>query len=279
MIVPYKKRTIVRRRKTLKNRKVLPRKKIDKQQSKQIALLKKEVSRLKNVKEPEKIEIQKNLVSNNINTPVIQIPLTTDIRFSQRNSVSTLHLQNDQFREGEQITIGNINCLLTFYDMNNAFRWRVIVVQYPERVVNTRTSLSTVYNAEDELSSLLKYYHPTDIAMTREEANDNMCSPLQLQKLRENKAFVLHDKVYTGAYREIKIDGVDNQTKCFKFTIKPRMRKLTFANKEDTSPQRGDIVLYCMNDYGYYGTWSSHHQNVQRYKSMSARFYYNVYDE
>ena len=274
----YKRKNKKNKKRSMKS-KAIPRSKIDKQQQKQIMQNKRDIKLLKSPKEPERIDIQKSITAANCTNTPMQIRLTNEPTFRHYVTGSG-NVHKEDFREGNQITIGNINCCMTFYDLNNNFNWRVIVCQYPDRPdITSRNSAASAYNGNDELQDMLKFYTPSAVAITREHANLNIHSPNKLLKLRKNKCITLYDRVITGKYRELKIQGVGNETRTIKFTIKPKMRKLTFQNDDDRSPIRGDIVMYVFNDYGFYGTWSNIHDNTQKYKSISARFWYNVYDE
>lgn len=275
MVRKYK----MKKKSSKKLSKTRPRKSIDRKQNKEILALKKKVSQLTNVKEPELIDIQKSIQSSNCTNTPMQIRLTNEPTFKHYVAGSG-NVHKEDFREGNQITIGNINCCMTFYDLNNNFNWRILVCQYPDRPdIVSRNSPSSAYAGNDELKDMLKYYTPSALSLTREQANMNIQTPHKLHKLRKHKCITLYDRVITGKYRELKLQGVGNETRTIKFVIKPKIRKLTFEKDDDRSPIRGDVVMYLFNDYGFYGTWSSHHDNTQKYKSVSARFWYNVYDE
>ena len=254
--MPYKKRY------KKKMYKAKARKKIDKQQNKQIKLLKKQVSKLTNVVEPQRVKMP--FVKHDINGTMEadQLRLTKYALFTQKpvttqngQFVDTTSIPEELYRQGDQLTIGNLTCHLTLWDINNAFRWRVLIVQYKERVDLARVEGdANNYNTNTELDNMLRWHDaPTNLS-NLERLNYNLISPLKLKKDFRDSCYILHDKIYTGKGRTINQAQVDNQIVTKKLIIKPKIRKLHFKESTHSSPIRGDIVAYVWNDYPFSGS-------------------------
>jgi len=266
-------------------KKVQPRKRIDKQQNKQIMSLKRQVKKLTSVREPQRIKIVHDAVSvNGTNVPTVYRITQHDLFIEKEGNIS--NIPEKEYRQGDQITIGNINCHLTLFDLNNSFRWRVMAIQFKERPDLTRTlGEDSDYVINDEMDDLLRWYDGPSNTSSIERLNWNLISPLHLKKDHKHTSYVLFDKIITGKNRTLKLDGVDNEIRTVNFTVKPKMRKLTFENGNDDSPYKGDIIFIIYNDYPFSGSrgngfsGTDQVQFPQKYKTFQLNCEYNVYDE
>ena len=277
------------KRKTYRKKKPVARKRVDKYQNKQLAQLKKDVQLLKTVQEPQRMKMPYPRQELNGCMEAAQHRLTKNPLFIQKSSSSGSVIDESVFRTGDQLNIGNINLHLTLWDINNAFRWRMLVVQYQERTDLHRVQGNAEnYNANGELDRMLRWHDaPTDLS-NLERLNYNIISPLKLKKDMRDSVHVLYDKTFTGDYRSIKVTGCDNQIVTKRIVIKPKMRKLTFGEGNHDSPFRGDIVAYIWNDLPYSGTRHSGYLGLEqteggpsseRRKGYSLFCEYNIYDD
>ena len=285
-----------RRFKRKKTFKAKPRKKIDKQQTKQIKTLQKQVKKLTDVIEPQRIKMP--FVKHDINGchEADQLRLTKSTYFQQKpievatdndgHFVATSIIPESQYRQGDQLTIGNLTCHLTLWDINNSFRWRVLIVQYKERTDLARVEGdANNYNTNLELDNMLRWHNaPTNLS-NLERLNYNLISPLKLKKNMRDSCHILYDKIYTGKNRTLNQPQLDNQILTKKFIIKPKIRKLQFKEKNHSTPYRGDICCYIWNDYpfsgsrknGYLGLDQTNH--TEKKKGYSFFCEYNIYDQ
>jgi len=277
-----------------KQKKVQPTKKIDKQQSYEIKKLKKQVALMMSDQEPYRIRQAIPISGRNGCRGVDhayhcqQIRLTKHDFFRQKGALDTV-IDEARYRQGNQLNIGSINFKLTLYDINYSFRWRLIILQYKERLDLGRNDAigQTNYDTDGELDDLLHEYsapHPDGLSSI-ERLNHNMVSYINLVKDRAQATHILYDGTFTGVGRSIKITGCDNQIKTYDIVVKPKMKTLTFENPTDTSPIRGDIVAYLYNDYPYSGARDyglnglDQTDHPEKFKYASVFYKMNVYDD
>lgn len=277
-----------RKIKFVKKRKPIPRKRIDKFQNKEIKKMKKQIKLLTDIQEPQRIKLAYDSVQMNGTRTASQNRLTKHEFFVNKSGAEaeTSTVPEAVYRSGDQLNIGNITLHLTLYDINNAFRWRMLVVQYKERPELLRTKgNANNYNTNGELDDMLKWHgEPTNLSSIQ-RLNYNIISPHKLKKDIEHSAHILYDRTFTGKNRTIKITGADNEIKTYKIIVKPKMRKLTFKYGTDDSPYRGDIVAYIWNDYPYSGsrdygfTGLEQTNHPEKFKRFQLFAEYNIKDD
>ena len=244
-----------KRKKLMKTK---PTKRIDKKQDKQIKTLQKQVKKLQDVVEPQRIKMPFSKHDLNGCHEADQLRLTKNTLFIQKpiatsgsgEFVSTTSIPEEIYRQGDQLVIGNINLHLTLWDINNAFRWRMLVVQYKERTDLARVEGdANNYNTNLELDNMLRWHDaPTNLS-NLERLNYNLISPLKLRKDFRDSCHILYDGIFTGKNRTIKQAQADNQIITKKILIqKEKHLKFRDANNKLVEYRSSAGLNYIIED-------------------------------